>query len=122
MNPDITTISDLNILLEEFIHETFDEVLKEGTGDRRSCIQTDKYIYRPLHTFIYHVVLETVDCDKISYETIRIRTIYLQVRRQMLEFIKRVMCIEDQDHSVLGTVEEKLLGYYVYAYLHEKLI
>lgn len=122
MNPEIAALSELNMLLEEFIHSTFEDILKTGIGERNSCIQKDKYLYKTLNKFIYHIVLETVDCDKITYDTMRIRTIYLQVRRQMLEFIKRIMCIEDQDHSVIGTVEEKLLGYYVYAYLHEKLI
>jgi hypothetical protein len=121
MNPDITSLTELNTILEDFIHYTFEDIIQHGTGERHSCIQKDKYLYKPMYTFIYHVVLETIDCDKITYETMKIRTIYLQVRRQMLEFIKHVMCIEDQDHSVLGTVEEKLLGYYIYAYLHEKL-
>lgn len=121
MEPSITTLSELNVVLEEYIHYTFDDILKSGIGERYSCIQKDKYLYKPMRIFMYHTVLETIDCDKITYSTMRIRTIYLVVRRQMLDFIKRIMCIEDEDHSVLGTVEENLLGYYVYAYLHEKL-
>ena len=119
---EITNLSHLNRLLEEFIQSTFEDILKTGTGNRESSVQTDTYLTKPLHTFIYHIVLKTVIWDKIDYSTMKIRTIYLDVRRQMLNFIQRVMCIEEDDHSLLGTVEEKLLGYYVYAYLHEKLI
>lgn len=121
MNRDITTIQELNMVIEEFVRYTFDDIIRNGAGSIYDCLKIDGFADKKLNKFIYHMVLETVDCDKITYKKINVRTIYVSVRRTMLEFTKMIMCVEETDEVVIGTIEENLLGYYVYAYLHEKL-
>ncbi len=117
----ITNIQELNVVIEEFIRYTFDDIIRNGAGNIYDCLKIDKFLDKNLKNFVYHMVLETVDCNKITYKDIGVRTIYVSVRRTMLEFTKMIMCVEETDEVVIGTIEEHLLSYYVYAYLHEKL-
>jgi hypothetical protein len=113
---DVTTMEELNGVVERFIRMKFNETLSAGTG--KVCINVN--IFNTLDKFVYYTVHETIDITAINYNTLGIESIYICVRRDMLAFIEHTYELNGNERE-LGIVEQYLVGYYILSYIMTRM-
>jgi hypothetical protein len=112
----VTTLCELNEVVDQFIRKQFDHSMLHGSG--KEGIRIEKF--KCLEKYIYFVVFETLDIAKINYGTLNIESILIRVRREMTDFVDTVYDLEGNERE-LGILEENLTGYYIQAYIFSKL-